>query len=96
MVDHRFIKVLIDDVFMASGNTAMNTSDLWEEIKKVNPEITKNQVWQTLNDPRFVGHYIKIIESTKRHLYQIEENCFLGISTESVLRDQQSMNCDEE
>lgn len=74
----------------------MYISDLWEEIKKVNPEITRNQVWQTLNDPRFVGHYIKIIESTKRHLYQIEENCFLRVSTGTVPRGQQSMDCDEE
>lgn len=71
MIDHRFIKDLIDNVFIASENAPMTTSGLREEINKIYPEITTRQVWETLNDLSFVGHYFKIIESAERHLYKI-------------------------
>ena len=81
MIDHREIKGLIDRVFIDLGNKPMTTTGLREEINKVRPEITTTQVWQTLNDSRFVGHYIKIQEPTsKRDLYRIEENCSLILS----------------
>jgi len=84
MIDHQIIKDLIDSIFIASRNKPMTTTDLRKEINKIRPEITTTQVWQTLNDPRFVGHYIRIQESTsKRDLYQIEENCFLILSKAS-------------
>lgn len=91
MIDHRFIKDLIDNVFIASGNAAMNTSELYDEIKKVTPEVSRKQVWQTLNDSRFVGHYVRILESAGRHLYQIEENCFRRVSRGTNPRAEQSL-----
>lgn len=79
MIDHHLIKDLIDRVFIDSGNTPMTTSAIREIINRTHPDITTRQIWQTLNDFRFAGHYIKMLELSGRHLYQIEENCFLII-----------------
>ena len=50
MIDHRFIKDLIDNVFIASGNAAMNTSELYDEIKDLqNDPNKKMQVLEKMN-----------------------------------------------